>query len=241
VTPGLPEDQTTLPANIKGNIQKWQTMHPHSAIALWDNQAIRKSFPELLPVLEQIHTMSWISNLVRYHVLERYGGIYLDTDIVPLHSLWQLRQARFGPVFSVCENPNNLKVRHSLDGYIVDDCELVNNAVIGGMAHHPVFQAAIKMAMRNTLRELETNPGGQYKLKTSGPPVWTKAVREHEHDDVKVLHPSLFFPCSWENKQDCQVSRFQNVPHIYGMHQWTMSWLQSTTPASGTMSDSPSS
>ena len=200
MTPGLPEDQASLPSDIKETIEKWQTMHLRSAIALWNNKAIRQSFPELIPILEQIHTMSWVSNLVRYHVLERCGGIYLDTDIVPLQSLWQLRQARFGPAFSVCENPNNLQIRHSLDGYIIDrrlrTCQQRCDWRYGPSS---CFSSGHQRGYDQHGTRTEHESWRTVQTENIGPPVWTKAVRDH---NVKVLHASLFFPCSWDNKHD---------------------------------------
>jgi mannosyltransferase OCH1-like enzyme len=228
VTPGLPLDQSAsaLPMNAKANIDGWQKLHPTWTVIMWNNTVIRKEFPDLVPTLEQIQTMSWVSNLVRYHALERHGGVYVDVDIEPIRPIDLL--LRLLRSFTVCEKPaseglllnstNDYKIRHK-------NCELINNAVIGVPKHHPVMKDTIHEAMVNTQKQLKQNPQGRYKLKTCGPPVWTKIVKTQQHS-MNILHPSLFFPCSWSNKLDCKREQFLDEPHVYGVHSWTMSWYK---------------
>jgi mannosyltransferase OCH1-like enzyme len=229
VTQGLPTDQGALPAQVLEHIRKWQDLHPAYVIALWNNQAIRQSFPELIPILERIKTMSWVSDLVRFHALERHGGIHLDVDIVPMKSLDRLRQD-FGPAFTVCEKSHDDIQSKSLlpQDYTTDECELISNAVIGGRPQHPAFSQALKTAMANTKNELDTNPN---QLKTSGSPVWTQSVqaaakRNEKDDGINVLKSSLFFPCNWDTKDSCQPEFFSGLDHVYGIHQWTASSLR---------------
>jgi len=209
------------PPDVRRNIDNWRKLHPAWKIKLWDNAAVRQEFPDLLPLLLQIHTMSWISNLVRYQVLERFGGVYLDTDIVPIRALDNL--CRRLQNFTVCEKPAANRFLTSEDEYRIQDCVLVNNCIIGSVKHHPALQDVIATSVANTAKELSEHPGDRYKLTTTGPPVWTTSVQRH---DFAVLHPSLFFPCSWNDKSKCQVDHFANESHVYGMHQWKMSWLE---------------
>lgn len=227
VSQGLPSEQSIIPLEAKQNIDGWQNLHPNWKVILWDNAAVRHEFPELMNVLEQINTMSWISNLIRYHALERYGGIYIDVDVVPLQSIDRLRRSLHH--FSVCEKPASEHLLTTSDDYLISNCELVNNAIIGAPKNHPALKDVIANAMANTEEELANNPGGRYKLATSGPPVWTESAMRHSFN---ILHPSLFFPCSWSNKSDCQKERFLDQPHVYGMHKWKMTWYNPSASAS---------
>ena len=43
-----------------------------------------------MPVLSQIRVASWLSDVIRYYVLLRYGGVYLDTDMLAVHNFTPL-------------------------------------------------------------------------------------------------------------------------------------------------------
>jgi hypothetical protein len=220
VSPGLPEDQPALPSHVQRRIREWQQLHPTWMVMLWKNKAIRQEFPHLTPYLTRIKTLSWIANLVRYHALQRYGGVYLDTDVEPLRSLEPLLRFQH---FSVCEKPASEGLLQNHSQYLVESCELVNNAVIGVPRNHTVFQYVVSTAMKNTRDELQNHPTDRYKLKTSGPPVWTEGVKQSK---VNILHPSLFYPCNWDNPNGCHKEAFQNATHVYGVHEWRMSWYK---------------
>lgn len=220
VTEGLPVDQPDLPAEVTENMVHWKRLHPTWTVKLWNNSAVRDEFPDLLPIVLPIKTMAWISDLIRYHVIEKYGGIYLDTDVVPIRALDKLVSLSN---FAICEKPAaDQHFVKSEKEYQVDNCELVCNCVIGSSKHHPALKDVIKTALANTEKEL-SDQASRYKLSTSGPPVWTASAKRY---NLTVLHASLFFPCSWTNKSECQIDRFIDQPHVYGMHKWKMTWYK---------------
>lgn len=161
--------------------------------------------------------------MLRYHALEKYGGVYLDVDIVPLQSIEPLRR-RF-TTFSVCEDPASTGPLTNDTDYVVGYCALINNNVIGVPPHHPALQDIVALSVARTKDRLVHFPddGGPYELETTGPPIWSHSVKKF---DVTMLHASLFYPCHWDQKDKCQVELWKNQPHVYGMHQWKMSWVQ---------------
>lgn len=223
LTPGLPEKQSAFPMDVQEHIDEWQRLHPDWMVVTWDNLSLRQEFPELASLVQPIRTMSWISNLLRYHVLERYGGVYLDVDIVPIRSLEPLR-SRFQN-FTACEQPESTGPLQNATDYQIEYCEMVNNNVIGVPRHNPALQDIIQLSVANTLSKLKRFPngGGNYELKTTGPPIWSKSVKEF---DLTMLHPSLFYPCNWNRKEKCRLELWKDEPHVYGMHEWKMSWYK---------------
>ena len=223
VTPGLSPSQSPLPPEVRNNIDNWNRLHPDWMVIVWDNAAIHEEFPELAELVKPIQTMSWISNLLRYHALEKYGGVYLDVDIVPLQSMEPLRR-RF-TTFSVCEDPASQGPRNTSAEYVVDYCATINNNVIGVPPHHPALQDIMELSVARTKDRLVQFPdtGGPYKLETTGPPVWSRSAKKF---DVTILHASLFYPCNWNQKDKCQIQLWKGQPHVYGMHEWKMSWYK---------------
>jgi len=188
---------------------------------VWDNVAVRRDFPDIVPVVAQIKTMAWAANLIRYHVLEHFGGIYLDTDIVPLRSLEPLLNYS---AFTVCQSPFQKSDKFKLANHSMPtkECKQACNAVIGAKPHHPALQQAIEKSMNNTLERLEHSPFKMYSLEISGPPRWTEAAKNYS--DVVFLRSFTFYPCMWHEKQNCIKERYLSDARIFAMHTWAKSW-----------------
>lgn len=71
--------------------QQFQVMHPDFAfITLKDIDVANLVPPELEAIWLHIDTYAGRSDLLRYLALQKYGGIYVDTDIMPLRPFDEL-------------------------------------------------------------------------------------------------------------------------------------------------------
>jgi len=70
-----------LPENYKYYITTWKQYHPKWEIKLWNKEAIMKeNFSNIdLFLLARSHAEQ--ADLIRYEILLKYGGLYIDTDI----------------------------------------------------------------------------------------------------------------------------------------------------------------
>ena len=191
---------------------------------LWNNTSVKNEFITLYTVLQTIkNPAAWLSDLIRYHALEKYGGIYLDTDIIPvglgsLEDLLKLRQ------FTVCEHPWDVPPEQGSDrvDMVEKNCELAGNAVIGATPHHIALQEAIQSATKNTLKQLhnhQDDPSFKYNMYITGPPVWFEVAKDN---NVTILKAFTFYPCLYFQK--CIPDRYQNYTNIFAMHMWENSW-----------------
>lgn len=71
----------TMPINYRYYLETWKQYHPTWEIKLWNREAILKeNFPNMdLFLLARSHAEQ--ADLIRYEILNRYGGLYIDTDI----------------------------------------------------------------------------------------------------------------------------------------------------------------
>jgi hypothetical protein len=226
VSKGLPQNQSEIPSNVRKIVDDWKMMHPQWQVRIWDNTMVRQEFPDLIPVLSKLDTMAWVADLLRYHIIERYGGVYLDTDIVPLRSLEPLR--KLGS-FTVCERPREAAIPTTVNStstnlLIMSGCTMVCNAIIAAPKSHPALAHAVEVSMRNTVERIQRNGGkhgGNFALTVSGPAMWTKAVEKHAFN---ILYSPTFYPCDWSKRNECVKSRFENIKYVYAMHMWAGSW-----------------
>lgn len=70
-----------IPTAIQGCIDSWRQVMPDFKLMLWDDEAIREI--DMLFVKEALSVKKWAfaSDVIRLWALEKYGGIYLDTDV----------------------------------------------------------------------------------------------------------------------------------------------------------------
>jgi hypothetical protein len=122
---------------------------------------------------ERARTPSELSNLMRYEVLRRYGGVYVDTDVECLRPLTPL--LRGVDAFAALECPGR-----------------VGNAVLGAVPSHPVFERAARLA-RGTLGI------GAHSADANGP--YFLSLLLEQASDVTIFPAELFYPFRWDETE----------------------------------------
>lgn len=244
VSPGIPKDsQPPIPPDILDRIDGWRQLHPGYEIILWNNTLVREQLPSSMVnfIANRITTMAWVADLLRYQILLRYGGVYLDTDLVAIRNmepLLSLPGSATIEAFGVCENPfvEVAKSAESVsseavspidliwDESINGTCKTICNCVIGAIPNASVIASATRKSMRRTRAALRNNKNAKYSLRHSGPAMWTGVVHEHINTTA-ILQSFVFLPCHYYSKDDCVRETFSSDPRVIGMHQWDGSWL----------------
>ena len=70
-----------MPDNFKYFQQTWKSFHPDWEFKLWTEEAILKENFENIDLYWLARSYQERSDLARYEILKRYGGLYIDTDI----------------------------------------------------------------------------------------------------------------------------------------------------------------
>jgi mannosyltransferase OCH1-like enzyme len=92
---------------------------------------------QLVPILSKVPVSSWLSDVIRYHVILRYGGVDLDTDTQAIHNFTPLLD-RFNSSWTVCQTP---WVKPDAKAFIepIPACESVICAMIAAPPGHPAL------------------------------------------------------------------------------------------------------
>lgn len=112
------------------------------------------------------------ANLIRYEVLEKFGGFYVDADAIPIQPFpdW-FCEFEF---FSVYENE-------------VKRGKLVANGFLASTKNHPIIQQMIENIAG--MRSITTN----YSANVTGPYFLTKTLQEIGNQHNVKIFPSHFF------------------------------------------------
>ncbi|HEX3978513.1 MAG TPA: FkbM family methyltransferase [Solirubrobacteraceae bacterium] len=191
-----------LPAEVQALGETWATHHPGWELKLWR--------PSDLPPLrnqelfDAARSYALRSDIARYEVLLRYGGIYVDTDFECLRSFEDLLDGV--EAFIGSENGIHL-----------------TNALMGAVAGHPLMEAIVAAIPES----IAADPSGPPNERT-GPFLVTRVVDADPalRDGLLVCEPHLFYPYLY-NEHDRRDEAF---PESYAVHHWSGSWVSGDVP-----------
>lgn len=200
-----------IPNDVQYMAAKWKKVNPDWNVQIWSNENVRTEFPELAPLLlRALPHAAWASDIVRYHVLARYGGLYVDTDMEPLRPLPANLFQPDAASWVVCEKPWGS----------VSCCALVGSGVISvAEADKPLMRLIARDALKQTREALRDR--ARFTTAISGPFFLSQRI---EHSAFRILPSHTFFPCPFFEHGSCQAKDYDNDTQVIAMHRWDGSW-----------------
>lgn len=198
-----------LPEKYKLLQQSWIRNHPDWKYKLWTEKEIAAFKLKNQTAYDESTNYAQKSDIARYEILFREGGVYVDTDFE-------------------CFQPFDL-FHYCFDFYVGIDKFMtdftVQNCIIGSIPGHPIMGTAIKTLDIHK----QLNPNYYENIQcTTGPFHLTECYKRHiaNHvDRTLAFPPSFFFPplC---NKSNTQGSAQHCVwPETMGIHYQDASWV----------------
>lgn len=162
-----------MPPEFEENGRLWAEVNPGWKVREWrdedlgwlQNRALYDAAPNHVPP-RLVPRMR--SNLARYEILRRYGGVYADSDFRPLQPIAPLLE---GVEFAAVEERPGL----------------VANGLMASRRRHPLLTQLVQGAGRSVLE----NPG-QPSWKTTGPAYLTRVIAKH--GGCTLLPTPAFYP-----------------------------------------------
>lgn len=201
-----------LPAACKKFQATWIKVHPDWEYKLWTNEDIENFELTNKKLYDQSTNWGQKSDIARYEILYRFGGLYIDTDFE-------------------CFFPFDL-FHHTCDFYagIVDNRPskfLIANGLIGSVPYHPILKAIID---NMTLDKTEDQGDRNRIMETTGPYYFTRSFLKHALQSNRcVAFPvGYFYPWpSYEkhNKKREQILQWIR-PETFAIHHWHCSWMK---------------
>ncbi len=179
-----------LPSEYADYGESWEWHHPSWEMRLWTEA----NLPELAnrDAFERGRNPAEQANVLRYELLYRIGGVYIDVDMECLRSIEPLL-AGVG-AFACRESERR-----------------VGNAILGSAVGHPVMQDAVI--------EVARTAGRGRQLETSGPSFFTGLLERHP--EVKVFPAELFYPLKFDDRLLERPRSFPGAYAVhYWHHSW---------------------
>ena len=68
-------------------MDSWKTKNPEFKYIIWDEDRIRAEKFDTQTKIDEIEEYCGKADIIRYEILNRYGGVYIDADSYCVHSL----------------------------------------------------------------------------------------------------------------------------------------------------------
>lgn len=197
-----------VPEKFKAFQETWQRHHPDWTYHLWTQNDIASFDFYNKDLIQESRNPGEISDIMRYEILYRIGGVYIDMDFECLCSLDELN--------------------HLYDFYIGIqplDSALVQLGIglIGSIPGHPILKHAIETMKENWhLAENRNDPPQK-----TGPIFFTRSFFDQagKGKEIDVALPAHYFYPLGCNEVDFYYDDWQQNGS-FGVHHWASSWLR---------------
>ena len=136
------------------NVNKWKELMPDWTYMIWTNDKMTEEYfdKDYLDLMSKVINPSQVSDFIRFYVMNKWGGYYLDADVTPLRSLEGLPVnhpivlcndlPETGPDYMMCAFMAGIP-NHPLWSLCVDECCKVDLTVKYGEGITPTGPAVL--------------------------------------------------------------------------------------------------
>lgn len=195
-----------IPPKYLDNSSDWADINPEFKIQWWTDETVAGfDFPQK-ELFEGVKNVGAKSDILRYAVLLKHGGLYVDTDFLCLDNFYELnRSVSF------------------YSGICLEKEPQINNGIIGCEPGHPIIQACL-----DTL-DVPLDPTISEVMCQTGPWHFTKHIMNYVEDkrDGLVLFPANFFyPFPALYRHNPSIPQIYNYvkPYSKAIHLWHTAW-----------------
>lgn len=193
------------PVVLDQYISQWKTLMPEWTVRVWGNEDINlEEFDqETLSLIEKAQTGVQKADIMRYHIVFKYGGVYMDADVEPFQSLHPLLY-----------QPFSILICHDLDV----TWPYISIGFFAASPNHPVMQNCCRL-----LPTVELNNGAPHM--NTGPRLMGRALFEYQYSEKFGLLPIQAF---YRNKKGQLASNGTYLDKDdnsrLGSHLYTKMW-----------------
>jgi inositol phosphorylceramide mannosyltransferase catalytic subunit len=198
-----------LPEAYEPFCESWRKFNPSYEYRLWNEEAILGLGDfEGRTAFRKARSLGAKSDIARYEILRRFGGIYADTDFECLKS--------FDPLTDTCG---------FFVGNLFADVPYLCNAIIASSPGHPVMD---ELCLRSSAVVTSTEP--MDVIEATGPGLITKVIigRIDELGERDMVFPSAYlypYPNFAEGDRAIDtIKRTYVTSEAYAIHYWEVSW-----------------
>lgn len=186
-----------LPPLAQACVDSWARVMPGYATRRWDETNVGEFACGELQHLLAHAQWAFASDLARLLILQRYGGVYLDTDMEAVRPL------------------DDLLAYGCFVGY--EAAARISNGACGAVPRHPYTEACLDRLLARHRRHAPI----EYSPETC-----SAVYSSQAWPDVHVCPPSAFYPYNpYDPARAVKALLYSDItPDTYLIHHWAKSW-----------------
>lgn len=194
---------------VQKNFNKWKELMPDWEIKLWKNDDIHVLPKEYIDKINQAEKGVQKADLLKWFLVEQFGGIYIDCDVTPHRSMEPIR--RLGKQVVLCHD-------------LWLEWQFIAAGFFSAIPNHPLFKTAAQLCLSATLNTEDIHM-------QTGPRLLGEAVYRTKPDEKYVLLPHHYF---YRNMAGELTFKLENTSHIFhrekdfedrfGYHFYARAW-----------------
>lgn len=193
-----------LPEVFKPFMESWKKNHPDWKYVLWDDEKVKELFPLYnQQFYDATDGMGVKSDLLKWEIIYRFGGVYVDVDF---ESLRPLDELNYSYDFYTAMQP--------FDAFFVQ----LGAALFAARPGHPVLKHCIE-----TIKDDWHHKGAPKK---SGPCHFSKSFMAIAglSGSKDIAFPAFYFYPLGSKERQLKYSEWIEKG-AYAIHHWAMSWM----------------
>lgn len=194
-----------IPEKYKRLGDTWILKHPGWEYKLWTDEDVAGFGLEKWQIFRGSNNWGQKSDIFRYEILKRYGGIYVDTDFECIKPFDDLLYLNFF---------TSLAYEMKVELYI---------GLIATVPNHPIINRCVQK-----LRLLPKGKGYHHIFESTGSYHFTRCFMEEAKNSpcgVVAFPMGFFYP--WPNNQRKHHHPNSFIkPYSYAIHRWAVSWTK---------------
>jgi len=220
-----------FPEKSVANLISWKKHHPTWTIFFWTDDPNRSlpikdikrrcttdfDFGPIRPYLEQTHNWGAMSDLMRYMIVYKEGGIYVDHDVECIRPLDPLTSHYdFVAGYSALHN-----YHFSLNSPFVP-----NNGVIASRPHHPIMKKTIERLCDRWTQttQKETYESFSHVVSQTFDPFAYCVTQFIEIPEYRnIILPASYFHSAWSFDERIFKELIEQG-YVYAIHRYAYSW-----------------
>ena len=184
--------------------KSWLINNPEWEYKLWTNREINQLSMRNRTLYDSTNNIGFKSDIARYEILYKYGGIYIDTDFECLREI-----------------PNNLRYFDFVACLGFDYTPTILNGFLMSSKSSFIIK---KIISELKLPNIDKEP--MSIINSSGPKKLTNIYFKY-HDNTSIILPSNYcypYPSFLINSSISKQSEVSSVS--FAIHHWEMSWMK---------------
>ncbi len=191
----------------------WIEYHPDWEYILWTDKKVKTEKIINYNIYNKAENYGAKSDILRYEILNKYGGLYVDTDFICLKPFDELNNC--------LEFYTGIHTHSKL---------ILPNGLIGCVRNHPIIKDIIKRLSAININNYELQ-NSEKLMKTVGPSFYTESVMKYIKSDIGskiVVFPSTYFYPSpnYERNKGIDYMKKYIKSESFAIHLWEVSWVK---------------